>query len=519
MKVEEVREIFKGCEIISTLEGDIKNLDKIEYKCFCGYIFIKTIKDYKRGKQCRKCMEKLFPSKQEFINFLSSDQDCDISEIEERNGEKIVWRKFPGGILSEKGELKNPVGKAKNMYEDGKITISNYKIRYGKLVARIFKIPNWEKLSFLDEKGGGNYVLIHKNKDDKDNSVNNLEIVDKGKIISMNMEGNLNQSGNRLQKIENKMENLNNKYETIRRLNQTIILNADDLTDFKTINFFDNNILFLRDGRIWNKDKFIKPSTVDNILICNIDNNVYKIDRLICIAFHPIEGKNSYEDYNNLEINYKDKNKFNIFENNLEWIEKDKNIDSIKSFDIKDFNGSSILNEFIGYVFLIDGRIWDGNKFVKPSKVNGYYRFILSTDQIKSYRWHRLVCMAFHPIEGKNKLQDYDTLEVNHIDGNTLNNHSNNLEWVTPSQNMQHAVASGLINKRCQQVLQYNKTTGEFIKEYPSIAEAARQTKEKEHMIRTTCRGKGKSSIYKWEFKDKAKADEFSKKFSKLNIN
>lgn len=45
---------------------------------------------------------------------------------------------------------------------------------------------------------------------------------------------------------------------------------------------------------------------------------------------------------------------------------------------------------------------------------------------------HRLVANAFY--EG-----DHSDLQVNHIDGNKTNNHISNLEFVTGSQNVQHA--------------------------------------------------------------------------------
>ena len=50
---------------------------------------------------------------------------------------------------------------------------------------------------------------------------------------------------------------------------------------------------------------------------------------------------------------------------------------------------------------------------------------------------HRLIAHAFHGLPLSEAAR-----EVNHIDGNRSNNAKDNLEWVTPSQNMRHAFAN-----------------------------------------------------------------------------
>lgn len=70
---------------------------------------------------------------------------------------------------------------------------------------------------------------------------------------------------------------------------------------------------------------------------------------------------------------------------------------------------------------------------------NGYVYVCLSKDGIKKqHRVHRLVIDAFSPIEHPEEFQ------VNHIDGVKHNNKLENLEWVTGSQNMIHAITTGL---------------------------------------------------------------------------
>jgi hypothetical protein len=81
------------------------------------------------------------------------------------------------------------------------------------------------------------------------------------------------------------------------------------------------------------------------------------------------------------------------------------------------------------------------NKILKPVKVKsaGYYEVGLTNEfatkdlyssQIRCLI-HKLVAHTFIPNENFNKYS-----QVNHIDGNRLHNYVDNLEWVTPSENV-----------------------------------------------------------------------------------
>lgn len=63
-----------------------------------------------------------------------------------------------------------------------------------------------------------------------------------------------------------------------------------------------------------------------------------------------------------------------------------------------------------------------------------------------------------------------DGLTVNHIDGDTLNNHADNLEWITRSGNIQKAFESGMYSST---TVILTDTEGNQIV-FPSMAQASR---------------------------------------------
>lgn len=95
------------------------------------------------------------------------------------------------------------------------------------------------------------------------------------------------------------------------------------------------------------------------------------------------------------------------------------------------------------YYVTEDGRVYSDfmKKYLSTMlDKDGYVKVRLTSTDNRRHRYsiHRLVMENYCPVENMNSLQ------INHKDGNKQNNNLSNLEWCTCQENINHACVNGL---------------------------------------------------------------------------
>lgn len=167
-----------------------------------------------------------------------------------------------------------------------------------------------------------------------------------------------------------------------------------------------------------------------------------------------------------------------------------------------------------GKVRRVGGAALQGN-------INSYgYRVVRLTrnGRPKDKKVHRLVALAFLPtIAGKN--------DVNHKDGDKLNNCVENLEWVTRGENNKHAATILQVSTDARPVWQLS-LDGTPLAIFFNTTIAASVVGGSQMMIGACCKGTAKTAYdYKWQYADsevaqrllaECKADAVRAKISRL---
>lgn len=146
------------------------------------------------------------------------------------------------------------------------------------------------------------------------------------------------------------------------------------------------------------------------------------------------------------------------------------------------------------------------NTYLEGYIANNGYRMVHLRYRIdKMCSVHRLVMKAFCPIP------EMDDLQINHKDGNKLNNNLDNLEWSTALENMRHSFRKGLQPRQLRPCYAYD-LKGYYITAFESVADASRQLNIDDANI-FRCLDGLQTHIHQYQFRDYKvpKIDEWSK--------
>lgn len=161
-----------------------------------------------------------------------------------------------------------------------------------------------------------------------------------------------------------------------------------------------------------------------------------------------------------------------------------------KDFDLTDFVK---VKNYENYYIHRDGRIYSTNtkSLLKPRENTYLYVCLRNGDIKKNIGVHRLVAQHFI---SNPKYKPY----VNHKDGDKYNNHVNNLEWTTESENNKHAIDTCL-NPSAISINQYT-FEGEFVKTHKSITDACKFLNIPTHCVSLIARCCDKKVKYAYNF-------------------
>lgn len=228
------------------------------------------------------------------------------------------------------------------------------------------------------------------------------------------------------------------KRPTIKRLEDNVENLPDEVWLPITNEYFSSAYAISNMGRLKSfygrKNILLSPFDMRGLLYVRLSykglTKCFLLANLVLSAFNPTNIENN-------RITYKDGDKHNICLSNLTWVKQ-----QCISMDGEIWGAIPNYNNYYASNF---GRIRCGLRSIEQHIVKGYAHISMKNDEgeYKNVRVSRAVASAFLSKEKYDK-SIWNELVVNHIDGNKLNNHVENLEWCTTKENVLHAYRTKL---------------------------------------------------------------------------
>jgi hypothetical protein len=130
--------------------------------------------------------------------------------------------------------------------------------------------------------------------------------------------------------------------------------------------------------------------------------------------------------------------------------------------------------------------------------------------RIQLWRKQNVVFISIHRLVAEVFIENPENKPfVNHINGIKSDNRVENLEWVTQSENINHAWKNGLskpqINGKHSKAVDQLDLNGNYIKTFPSTMEVERQLGIPHSQISNVCKGKKNYNTaggFKWKYSE-----------------
>ena len=270
-------------------------------------------------------------------------------------------------------------------------------------------------------------------------------------------------------------------------------MSSEELFDIPLEDF--NNYSITKDGKIWSKksNKYLKQQICNGYYtVRNSKSKTYATHRLVAITF--LENKNNYK-----VVNHIDENPLNNDVNNLEWVSQKENINKCSkvtshprrviqldlnaniiniynslteaaenisltrhainkvclninktaggykwkyedekfNYNIIDLEKAVQVKGYNNYFIFKDGLVYNKQRksYLKPILNKAGYSYITLSSKEGKRNWYIHILVAQHFIPKYNA----EKTQVNHKNKIRNDNRMENLEWVTPSENMIHS--------------------------------------------------------------------------------